>query len=134
MKQNDIDITTEMIKEQVKKIPNWKSPGPDEVQGYWLKNIPALHERGAKQMDNNLCNAEEIPNWMTVCKTVLCQKDPSKGNAVDNYRPISCLPLMWKLMTGTIAESIYNFLDVNDKLPLNKKDAGKKVEGPKINY
>ena len=55
---------------------------------------------------------------MTFGKTVLCQKDPSKGNAVDNYRPISCLPLMWKLMTGTIAESIYNFLDVNDKLPV----------------
>ena len=34
MKQNDINITTEMIKEQIKKIPNWKSPGPDRVQGY----------------------------------------------------------------------------------------------------
>ena len=36
MKQNDINIATEMIKEQVKKIPNWKTPGPDGVQGYWL--------------------------------------------------------------------------------------------------
>ena len=131
MKQNDIDITNEMIKEQVKKIPNWKSPGPDGVQGYWLKNIPALHERRAKQMDNNLCNAEEIPNWMAVCKTVLCQKDLSKGNAVDNYRPISCLPLMWKLMTGTIAESIYNFLDVNDKLPVEQKGCQTKSRGTK---
>ena len=25
---------------------------------------------------------------------------------------------MWKLMAGTIAESIYNFLNVNDKLPV----------------
>ena len=53
-------------------------------------------------------------------------KDPSKGNAVDNYRPISCLPLMWKLMTGTIAESIYNFLNVNDKLPVEQKRCKKK--------
>ena len=30
MKQNDINIT-EMIKEQVKKIPNWKSQRPGEV-------------------------------------------------------------------------------------------------------
>ena len=28
MKQNDISVT-EIIKEQVKKIPNWKNPGPD---------------------------------------------------------------------------------------------------------
>ena len=68
---------------------------------------------------------------MTLCKTVLCQKDPSKGNAVDNYRPISCLPLMWKLMTGTIAESIYNFLDVNDKLPVEQKACKKKGAGTK---
>ena len=31
MKQRDINITTEMIKYQVKKILNWKSPGPDGV-------------------------------------------------------------------------------------------------------
>ena len=42
-----IDITTKMIKEQVKKIPNWKSPGTDGVQGYWLKKLTALHERKA---------------------------------------------------------------------------------------
>ena len=118
MKQNDINITTEMVKEQVENIPNWKSPGPDEVHGYWLKKLTTLHERTAKQMDNIINSREDILRWMTLGKTVLCQKDPSKGNAVDNYRPVLCLPLMWKLMTETITESIYNFLDMNDKLPV----------------
>ena len=98
-----------------------ENPGPDGVLGYWLKKLTALHEHVAKQMDNIISNREDIPKWMTFGKTVLCQKDPSKGNAVDNYRPISCLPLMWKLMAGTIAESIYNFLDVNDKLLVEQK-------------
>ena len=39
MKQNDINITTEMIKEQAKKIRNGKIPGPDEVQVPWLKKL-----------------------------------------------------------------------------------------------
>ena len=130
MKQNDINIT-EMIKQQVKKILNWKSPGPDGVQGYWLKKLTALHEHIAKQMDNIISNAKNIPKWTTVGKTVLCQKDPSKGNAADNYRPISCLPLMWKLITGTIAENIYNFLAVNDKLPVEQKGCQKKSKGTK---
>ena len=78
-------------------------------------------------MDNIISNRENIPKWMTLGKTVLRQKDPSKGNNVDNYRPRSCLPLMWKLMTGTIAESIYNFLDVNDKLPVEQKGCKKKI-------
>ena len=36
-------------------------------------------------------------------------------------------------MTGTIAASIYNFIDVNDKLPAEQKGSKKKSEGPKIN-
>ena len=68
---------------------------------------------------------------MTLGKTVICQKDISKGNAADNYRSISCLPLMWKLMTGTTAESIYNFLDVNDKLTVEQKRCKKESRGTK---
>ena len=38
-------------------------------------------------------------------------------------------------MTETIAESIYNFLDVNDKLSVEEKGCRKKVEGPReISY
>ena len=64
MKQNNINITTEMIKELVKKIQNWKSPGPDGVQGYLLKKLTALHECIAKQMDNIIRSREDIPKWM----------------------------------------------------------------------
>ena len=99
MKQTDIEILTEMITKQVKKIQHWKIPGPDGVQGYWLKILTALHECIAKQMDDIISNRENIPEWMALGKTVLYQKDSSKGNAVDNYRLILCLPLMWKLMT-----------------------------------
>ena len=128
MKQNDINITPQMIKQQVKKISNWKSRGPDRVQGYWLRKLTTLHESTARQMDNTINNREGIPKWMTLVKTVLCQKVPSKGYAVDNYRPISYLILMWKLMDGTTAESVYNILDVNDKLPVKQKRCREKVK------
>ena len=131
MKKSDTNTTTEMITKQGKKIPNWKSPGPDGVQGYWLKKLTALHEQIAKEMDNIISNREDIPKWVTLAKMVLCQKDPSKGNAGDNYRPISCLLLMWKLMTRTIAGSVYNFLDVNNKLPVEQKGYKKKSRGTK---
>ena len=93
IKQGNIQITTEMIS-QLKKIPNWKCPGLDRVQGYWLENLQALHERIATKMDDMINNGIHIPKCMTTGKTILCQKDPGKGNSVDNYRPISCLPLM----------------------------------------
>ena len=66
MKQNGIRIITEMIKVQVNKIPNRKSPGPDGVQGYWLKKLTTLYERIAKQIDNIISNRVDIPKWMTL--------------------------------------------------------------------
>ena len=36
-KQETIDITTESLKKILGRMPNWKSPGPDLVQGFWLR-------------------------------------------------------------------------------------------------
>lgn len=65
----------------------------------------------AEQLNNILDREEELPKWLTFGRTILCLKGHSKGNAVDNFRPISCLPLMWKLMTGVIAEVMYKHLE-----------------------
>ena len=51
--------------------------------------------------------------WMTKERTILLQKDKEKGKAASNYKPIIRLPLVWKLLTGVIAEEIYGFLDTN---------------------
>ena len=99
-----------MVTQQTTKVPDWKCPGPDGVQGYWLKTFLALHERIETQMNDMINSRMDITEWMVIGKTILCQKDSGKGNAVDNYRPISCLPFMWKLMIGIIANSVYEYL------------------------
>ena len=43
--------------------------------------------------------------WMAKGKTTLIQKDPSKGTAPNNYRPVTCLPIMWKILTAQIRET-----------------------------
>ena len=37
-----VEISQEMVKMQCRRLPNWKSPGKDGVQGYWLKNLTLL--------------------------------------------------------------------------------------------
>ena len=68
---------------------------------------------------------------MTSEKTVLCQEDPAKGSIVDNYRLISCLPLMWKLMTGMPAEKMYSHLERENVLPSQQKGCCKGSHGTK---
>ena len=52
-KQDKIGITTGSLKKILGRMPNRKSPSPDLVQGFWLKNFSSLHEKGkvaAKRM------------------------------------------------------------------------------------
>ena len=44
-KQEKINITTGSLKKILGKMPNWKSPHPDLVQEFWVKNFSSLHER-----------------------------------------------------------------------------------------
>ena len=51
----------------------------------------------------------QVPEWMTKGKTTLIQKDPNKETASNNYRPITCLPMMWKILTAQIKEKYLLF-------------------------
>ena len=84
-------------------MPNWKSPGPDGVQGYWIKNLRNMHNSIALQLDRCL-QENNLPKWMVSGKPLLCIKEIQKGNLVSNFRPITSLPLIWKLLTGTLVE------------------------------
>ena len=63
---------------------------------------------------------DDLLEWMTYSLTVLCQKDPLKGNTADP-RPITCLPLTWKILTEVIAEEMYDYLEREKILPEEQK-------------
>ena len=77
-KQEDIRISAENVKTAMKKMTNWKTPGPDCVQGCWFKRFSSLHSRLVEHLQT--CPAVgDVPTWMTTGKTTLIQKDPEKG-------------------------------------------------------
>ena len=115
-KQEKIDITTGSLKKILGRMPNWKSPGPDLVQGFWLKNFSSLHEKVRLQLKECL-DSGFVPSWFTRGRTSLLRKNKSRGNIASDYRPIACLPLMWKLLTSVIADKIYAHFDQEKLLP-----------------
>ena len=70
IRQRFPEITTSTVRNQLKRIPNWKAPGPDEVHGYWLKNFRALHQRMAEQLQHCI-NNHQAPEWMATGRTVV---------------------------------------------------------------
>ena len=80
--------------------------GSHQVQGFWLKNFSSLHERVRLQLKECL-DSGFVPSCLTRGRTSPLQKDKIKGNVASNYRPITCLPLMWKLLAGVTGDQIY---------------------------
>ena len=105
-KQEKKDINTGSLKKILGRMPTWKSPSPDLVQGLRLNNFSSLHERLSLKLKECLYNGF-VPSCLTRGRTSLLQKDKSKGNVASNYRSITCFPLMWKLLTGVIPDQIY---------------------------
>ena len=69
-----------------------------------------MYERVRLQLKECL-DSGFVPSWLTRERTSLFQKDKSKDNLENNFRRITCLSLMWKLLTGVIADQIYVHLD-----------------------
>ena len=128
LQQDNICISVETVTQFLKKVPNWKAPGPDLVQGFWSKNFTSLHTCIADKRQSCL-DTGIVSDWMTKGRTILIMKDPEKGAAAGNYRPITCLPVMWKLLTGIISDKLYEFLDTGNILPDEQKGCRKGAKG-----
>ena len=50
---------------------------------------------------------------------------------MESYRPILCLPLTWKFLTGIISEHFYSFLEEEKILPKEQKGCKRNSRGTK---
>ncbi len=94
-----VEIHIDLLK-STQKISNWKAPGYDGIHSFMLKKFTSIHDRRARERRIFLQGAL-VPEWMTKRRTILIQ------NAPNNYRPITCLPMRWKIWTAQIREEIY---------------------------
>ena len=110
------EIHIDSLKTTLQRISNWKTPGSDGIHSFWFKKFNSLHGRLALEM-NRCLQGTQVPDWMTKGKSKLIQKDPSKGTVPNNYRPITCLPIL----TAQIREKIYYSLSSHELFPGEQK-------------
>ena len=116
--QEKVAIKVENVMKQCRKMPNWKVPERDCVQDYWIRNLGNVHERTGIQTNKILMVHDSLLVWMTHGHTVLCC-------------PIIYLLLMWKLLTGVIAEEIHDYLEQEKLLPEEQKGCRRRSRGTK---
>ena len=115
----------------LKKIPNWKSPGFDLLHGFWLKQLSSLRGFLLYYFNAMLSGTTELDPGLVIGQTVLVIKDPVKGNIPSNYRPITCLSIIWKFLTGIIRCLIHRHLSENGLIPPQQKGSTQSFKGTK---
>ena len=88
----------------------------------------SIHDRLVTEM-NKCIQKTEIPELIIKGKATLVQKDLLKVTAPTNYRPITCLPMKWKILTAQIREKIYISLISRGIFPNEQKGCRKRTRG-----
>lgn len=127
---NPVNITVTDIESAVKKTTNWKAPGPDKIQNYWLKAFPSTHAMIAEAFNNLIENPNLTPSTLTEGITYMKSKDADTENPA-KYRPITCLSTLYKILTAVIASKMNAHLTSNNILTEEQKGCRSGSQGCK---
>ena len=118
--REDVVVDTATWKRVLKKMGNWKAPGPDGICAFWWKRLPRSSGILRKWIEDILNGASQAPDWMVSGRTVLIPKEGCQGRP-DQYRPIACLNTCYKAMTAVVAQILGEHLFANDVIPSQQK-------------
>jgi hypothetical protein len=107
-----VGITLDDVRQAERKTQNWKAPGADGIHNFWWKYFKCTHEVLANFFQETLEDPSLLPRFLTVGVTYMF---PKSGPASDPkyYRPITCLPTLYKILTSVISSKLYAHLTEN---------------------
>lgn len=124
------DISVEDVCEVTRRTRNWASPGIDFVQNYWYKKLTATHQKLAECFNKVLRDPELFPSFLTQGITYLLPKDFNTSNPA-KYRPITCLPCLYKIFTSVISRRIQRHCEINNIMTEEQKGCKRDSRGCK---
>ena len=99
----------------LKNFDENKSPSIDDLLGIFLKDDASLLTTPTTPLCNLLISSGRFPDACKIAKVKPLFKKDSKTNP-KNYRPISLLPLMSKVLERLVHEQTMEFLDKHNIL------------------
>lgn len=127
---NHEEIDEIEVKITTKKTHNWKATGNDNIHNFYLKYFSCTHSYLAKAFNEFIQKPEAIPSFLTSGITYLKPKDSDTKNP-SKYRPITCLPNIYKVFTSIIATRLYEHCQSNNIMGIEQKGCIKQSKGCK---
>jgi hypothetical protein len=97
----------------------WTAPGIDQIANFWLKQLTETHKHMVALYDK-LIEEDQTQEWLMAGVTFLIPKNGNTENP-KNYRPVTCLPTIYKLMTSIISSRMQKYMDDGNVMPKEQK-------------
>ena len=110
-----IQATEQQVLNIIKKFPVHKSPGHDGISGRALRLAMPVMLSPITRLVNKMITTQEIPQDFKLAVVTPIHKSGDKKNPV-NYRPISVLPLISKIIERIVADQLMHHLESNNLL------------------
>ena len=104
------DLTVEELRVNMTRTTNWKSPGPDRLPNFWIKQFRSFHKPMVEAFSEIIKDPKQTPDWLVEGATNLLPKKEETW-IPKNYRPIACLPTTFKILTSVITDRLYSHLE-----------------------
>ena len=100
------------VKKIITSLKTKHSSGPDNISSYFLKSITHEVAHPIAIIINKSMESGEVPREMKTAKVIPIYKSKDK-EIFSNYRPISLLPTVSKVLEKTIHKRLYHYFDIN---------------------
>ena len=104
------DITVEELRVNMTRAANCKSPGPDRLLKFWIKQFKRLKKAMAEAYSEIIKDPKQTPDWLVEGATNPLPKKEETW-IPKTYRPITCLPTIFNILTSVITDRLYSHLE-----------------------
>ena len=110
--QGSIDISRDSVEKKLKYLKEDKSPGPDMVHPYILKNLAESLSFPLTLLFQQSIKEKKIPDdWREANITAIFKKGDRKQPG--NYRPVSLTSVVCKLLEELVKKAIVDHMQIN---------------------
>ena len=89
------------LKKVLKKIKPWGGTGWDQLAAFWWKKMPNIHTI-LLEIVINMFKEGKCPDWETLGRTILIGKKGKSMDKAENFRPITCLSVIYKIQSALV--------------------------------
>ena len=119
-----------MVDESIRWLPNWKTPGHDQVYNFFIKKMMSLHLKLARLVFDAVMEPSMINEELYMGTTYLVPKKVNVDNPTD-LRPITCLPNIFKLISKVVKSIVYEVCELNKVISPNQMGVKSRCQGAK---